>query len=177
MDQLARGSDAPRMRIWIRRVDGSSAVAAKPSSRGAVLCGGGGIPFSDFREIAYDRMGQTFHLGPWLGETLLRPVVETAFLRAEQKYGLRMERVSPEQALAQSQIPLLLIHGADDQNIPPRHSERILHARPRNTEIWRVANADHCGAISTAPAEFASRLLHFYAAHSKADFHAFVPRR
>jgi uncharacterized protein len=132
-------------------------------------------PFSDFRQIAYDRMGQTFHLGPRLGETLLRPVVETAFLRAEQKYGLRMEQVSPEQAITESQTPLLLIHGADDHNIPPRHSERILHARPRNTEIWRVASADHCGAISTAPAEFASRLLRFYAAHSKADLRASGP--
>ena len=123
-------------------------------------------PFSDFREIAYDRMGQTFRAGPWLGETLLRPVVEIAFLRAKQKYGLRMQQVSPERGLAESQIPLLLIHGADDHNIPPRHSERILHARPNNTEIWRVAGADHCGAISTAPDEFAQRLLGFYAQHS-----------
>jgi uncharacterized protein len=123
-------------------------------------------PFSNFREIAYDRMGQTFGVGPWLGETLLRPVVEVAFLRAEQKYGLQMQQVSPEQPLAKSQIPLLLIHGADDRNIPPRHSERILQARPNHTEIWRVPGADHCGAISTAPEEFAHRLLSFYAKHS-----------
>jgi dipeptidyl aminopeptidase/acylaminoacyl peptidase len=122
--------------------------------------------FSDFREIAYDRMGQPLHVGPWLGATLLRPIVEVAFLRAEQKYGLHMQQVSPEQALARSQIPLLLIHGVDDHNIPPRHSERILQARPINTEIWRVAGADHCGAISTAPDEFASRLLNFYTRHS-----------
>lgn len=123
-------------------------------------------PFSDFREIAYDRMGQPLHVGPWLGETLLRPVVEVAFLRAEQKYGLCMQQVSPEQALAGNHVPLLLIHGADDHNIPPRHSERIFQARPNNTEIWRVAGADHCGAISTAHDEFAQRLLSFYARHS-----------
>ncbi len=129
-------------------------------------------PFADFREIAYDRMGQPFHVGPWLGETLLRPVVEIAFLRAERKYGLRMQQVSPERALVESETPLLLIHGAEDHNIPPRHSERILHARPDKTEIWRVPGADHCGAISAAPNEFASRLLHFYAAHSKTALHA-----
>jgi len=123
-------------------------------------------PFSDFREVANDRMGQTFRVGPWLGETLLRPVVGVAFLRAKQKYGLGMQQVSPEQALAGSQVPLLLIHGADDHNIPPRHSERILRARPNHTEIWRVPGADHCGAISTAPDEFAQRLLNFYAQHS-----------
>jgi fermentation-respiration switch protein FrsA (DUF1100 family) len=129
-------------------------------------------PFSDFREIAYDRMGQPLHLGPWIGKTLLRPVVEVAFLRAELKYGLRMGQVSPEQALIQSRTPLLLIHGIDDHNIPPRHSERILHARPNNTEIWRVAGADHCGAINAAPGEFAKRILHFYEEHSRADLRA-----
>jgi uncharacterized protein len=34
--------------------------------------------FSSFREIAYDRMGQQFHAGPWVGRTVLRPVVEIA---------------------------------------------------------------------------------------------------
>jgi uncharacterized protein len=123
-------------------------------------------PFSDFREIAYDRMGQTFRVGPWLGESMLRPVVEIAFLRARQKYGLDMRQVSPEQSLAKGGTPLLLIHGADDHNIPPRHSERILRSRPDRTEIWRVPGADHCGAISVAPDEFARRLLGFYGQHS-----------
>jgi uncharacterized protein len=131
-------------------------------------------PFSDFREIAYDRMGQPFHVGPWLGKTLLRPVVEIAFWRTEQKYGLRMRQVSPAEALAESRAPLLLIHGIDDHNIPPRHSERILHARRNNTEIWRVVGADHCGAIRAAPGEFAKRLLSFYAAHSRAALPASV---
>jgi dipeptidyl aminopeptidase/acylaminoacyl peptidase len=129
-------------------------------------------PFSNFREIAYDRMGQPFHTGPWLGKTLLRPVLEIAFQWAEEKYGLRMQQVSPERALSESRTPLFLVHGIDDHNIPPRHSERILHARPNNTEIWRVAGADHCGAINAAPGEFAKRVLHFYAEHSRADLHA-----
>ena len=43
--------------------------------------------FSSFRQIAYDRMGQPFHLGPWLGRTLLRPVVEFAFLYVDRSTG------------------------------------------------------------------------------------------
>lgn len=64
-------------------------------------------PFASFREIAYDRMGQPFHLGPWLGRTLLRPVVEVAFLRARWKYNLRMEQISPEDSVAATTIPVL----------------------------------------------------------------------
>src|SRR5262250_2928245 len=79
-------------------------------------------PFSNFREIAYDRMGQPFHLGPWVGRTILRPLVEVAFLRAQWKYGLNMQQVAPEEALVNTHIPTLLIHGQIDSNIPVRHS-------------------------------------------------------
>jgi uncharacterized protein len=114
--------------------------------------------FSNFREIAYDRMGQPFHLGPWVGRTVLRPLVEIAFLRARWKYGLDMNRASPEDALAETMTPVLLIHGQADGNIPVRHSRRM-HALFSKTELWEVPGANHCGAISTEPEEFERRVL------------------
>ncbi|MGP0019421.1 MAG: alpha/beta hydrolase [Candidatus Sulfotelmatobacter sp.] len=121
-------------------------------------------PFANFREIAYDRMGQPFHLGPWIGRTLLRPLVEIAFLRARLKYHLDMQNISPENSAASTTIPILLIHGQIDSNIPVRHSERI-HAHAPNTGLWQVPAADHCGALSTAPQEFESRLLAWFVRH------------
>lgn len=115
-------------------------------------------PFANFREIAYDRMGQPFHLGPWVGRTLLRPLVEVAFLRARLKYHLKMDEISPEDSAAATTIPVFLIHGQIDSNIPVRHSLRI-HAHAPNTILWEVPAADHCGAISTAPQEFERRLF------------------
>ena len=82
-------------------------------------------PFSTFREIVYDRMGQPFQMGPWVGRSVLRPVVEIAFLRARWKYGLRMGDISPEEAVANSHVPVLLTHGQIDGNIPVRHSRAI----------------------------------------------------
>jgi pimeloyl-ACP methyl ester carboxylesterase len=117
--------------------------------------------FATFREIAYDRMGQPFHLGPWVGRILLRPLVEVAFLRARWKYHLDMNEISPEDSVASTATPVLLIHGEIDSNIPVRHSQ-IIHARNRNTELWEVPHADHCGALSTAPQEFESRLLQWF---------------
>jgi hypothetical protein len=117
--------------------------------------------FATFREIAYDRMGQPFHLGPWVGRTILQPLVEVALLRARWKYGLEMEKVSPEGAVSRTAVPVLLIHGQVDSNIPVRHSRRI-HARNLNSQLWEVPGADHCGAISTAPQEFESRLLGWF---------------
>jgi uncharacterized protein len=123
-------------------------------------------PFSNFREIAYDRMGQPFHLGPWLGRTLLRPIVDVAFLRARWEFKLNMEQISPEETLAASSIPVLLIHGQDDSNIPVRHSRRI-KSRNASVVLWEVPNADHCGAVSAAPREFEQRLLIWFSTHSR----------
>ena len=124
--------------------------------------------FSNFREIAYDRMGQPFHLGSWVGRTVLRPLVEFAFLRARWKYGLDMQQVSPEDAVAKSHVPVLLIHGQIDSNIPGRHSRRI-HALAPQTVLWEVPGADHCGAIATDRQEFENRVFAWFAtsAHQK----------
>jgi len=118
-------------------------------------------PFSSFREIAYDRMGQPFHLGPWVGIVALRPMVEIAFLRVRWKYGLDMQRVSPEDAVAGSQTPVLLIHGQIDGNIPVRHSWAI-HVRTPQAVLWEVPGADHCGALAVAPQEFEKRVMGWF---------------
>jgi uncharacterized protein len=120
--------------------------------------------FANFREIAYDRMGQPFNLGPWFGRTLFRPLVEVAFLRARWKYHLNMQEISPENSAAATTVPVLLIHGQIDSNIPLRHSRRI-HARAPHTQLWEVPGADHCGALTIAPQEFEQRLLALFAPH------------
>jgi hypothetical protein len=92
---------------------------------------------------------------------VLRPLVEVAFLRARWKYGLDMQQVSPEDAVAKSHIPILLIHGQIDSNIPVRHS-RAIHADNSTTVLWEVPGADHCGAIAVAPQEFERRILRWF---------------
>ncbi|HEV3307839.1 MAG TPA: alpha/beta fold hydrolase [Candidatus Sulfotelmatobacter sp.] len=117
--------------------------------------------FSTFREIAYDRMGQPFHLGPWFGRSLFRPVVDFAFLYVRWKYHLDMQQISPEDSVALTKVPVLLIHGQIDSNIPVRHSRQI-HAINPHTALWEVPNADHCGAISADPQQFEDRLLSWF---------------
>ena len=47
---------------------------------------------------------------------------------------------------------------------PLRHSQ-IIHTHNPRAELWEVPNADHCGAISTAPEEFERRLLAWFVTH------------
>ncbi|MBO0910828.1 MAG: alpha/beta fold hydrolase [Acidobacteria bacterium] len=124
--------------------------------------------FSNFHEIAYDRLGQPLHLGPWVGRTVLRPVVEIALAYTRSKYHLDLASASPEDAVARTRVPVMLIHGQADRNIPVRHSRRIWLRNPA-VVLWEVPGAGHCGALSVRPQEFKSRLLGWYAQHNQAQ--------
>jgi pimeloyl-ACP methyl ester carboxylesterase len=118
-------------------------------------------PFSTFREIAYDRVGQFFHTGPWVGRIILRPIVECAFIYAKWRYRLNFDLDSPEKAMESTKVPVLLIHGQVDSNIPVRHSRKIA-AGNRNVALWEVPGADHCGAIGVAPVELERRVTEWF---------------
>ena len=121
--------------------------------------------FSSFREIAYDRVGQFFKTGPWIGRSLLRPAIEVGFVYARLRYGINFQGASPEDCIRMSKVPILLIHGQIDSNIPLRHSLQIQRQNPR-VFLWKVPNADHCGAIGTHPEEFERGVSEWFTSHS-----------
>jgi alpha-beta hydrolase superfamily lysophospholipase len=125
-------------------------------------------PFASFREASYDRLAEKLHAGAWLGRTLLRPAVDAGFLYARWKYGVDLERASPEDAVAESSVPVLLIHGLKDTNLPPRHSEMILarsDARGAAVALWEPEGAGHTGAASAKPEEFERRVIGWFESH------------
>lgn len=132
-------------------------------------------PFSSFREIAYVRFGQAFGAGPWLGRTFFRPAVNAGFLYIRFHYGLNMELASPEQAVADTKIPVLLIHGLDDTNIPPYHSDWIASKNQADVTVWKVPGAEHTQAHEAAPAEFEQRVLEWFTSHSSTAKPASAP--
>lgn len=125
-------------------------------------------PFASFREVAYARFGRPFHLGPWIGRTFFRPAVDVGFLFVWLHYGLNMEDASPEPAVARTRIPVLLIHGLEDENIPPYHSDLIRTQNPSSVVVWKVPGAAHTGAHEAAPQEFDRKVLGWFAEHSSA---------
>ncbi len=122
-------------------------------------------PFSSLREVAYHRLAAKLHCGPWLGRTLLRPIVETGFCYARMRYGLKLGQVSPVAAAASTRVPILLIHGAEDRNIPPSQSRQILAAALGHAELWIVPHAGHTAACAQSPAEFERRVTAWFAAY------------
>jgi dipeptidyl aminopeptidase/acylaminoacyl peptidase len=126
-------------------------------------------PFATFREVAYARFGQPFHAGPWLGRTFFRPAVDAGFLYVRVHYGLNMDAASPAQAVLGTSVPVLLIHGLEDRNIPPYHSDLIQSNNPASVVVWKVPGAAHTGAHQAAPQEFERKVLGWFAMHSSAN--------
>jgi hypothetical protein len=125
-------------------------------------------PFASFREASYDRLGEKLHANSWAGRTLLRPAVEAGLLYARWKYGVDLEQASPEKSVAASHVPVLLIHGLKDRNLPPRHSERIFArsaGRIPALSLWEPAEAGHCGAWPAEPGEYERRVLDWLQIH------------
>ena len=125
-------------------------------------------PFANFREASYDRMGQWTGTGPWFGSTALRPAVETGLLYARFRYGADLGRDSPQDAVAASRVPVLLIHGKKDDNLPVYNSEMILarsQSRGDAVVLWEPANAGHTGAAGAEPEEYERRVIGWFEGH------------
>jgi dipeptidyl aminopeptidase/acylaminoacyl peptidase len=122
-------------------------------------------PFSTAREMSFERVSGPLHFGPWFGRTVGRPAIWSAVLYAHLRYGIDLLRPSPLEAVAHSTVPVLLIHGADDRNIAPRHSQLIAAAAPYHSELWLVPHAGHTMAWAAGHREFEGRLLGWFATH------------
>jgi hypothetical protein len=158
IDGLGESMGAAQLLQSLRTTPGFCAVVAESS-------------FASFREASYDRLGEKLHAGAWAGRTLLRPAVEAGLLYAQWKYGVDFEQASPENVVAASQVPVLLIHGKRDTNLPPRHSEMIRSrsgGRIPAVVLWEPAGAGHCGAAGAEPAEFERRVIGWFESHDAA---------
>jgi uncharacterized protein len=177
---VMESGDMRRWYDWLERTEAPRCIDALGNSMGAAavleslkttpgFCAVvAESPYSNFREVSYERLGQRFHAGPWLGRTVLRPALTAGFLYARWKYDVDLNQDSPEDAVAASSVPVLLIHGKRDRNIPPRHSERIVaRSAGRNPAValWEPANAGHCGAARAEPEEYERRLIGWFAGH------------
>ena len=122
-------------------------------------------PFASYRQFAYIRIGNMFHAGPWVGRIALRPAAEVALLYGKLTRGVDLSRASPQDSVAHSTVPILLIHGLADRTIPPYASEMIRAHNMRYVELWQVPNAGHCDSWNVAADEYRVRVLGWFSSH------------
>jgi len=89
--------------------------------------------FSDLRTVARER-------APFF---LTTSVIAQAFSLAERDGHFAVDAVSPVAAAARLEMPVLLLHGAEDHETPPAHSERVFAALIGPKQLVLVPGAHH----------------------------------
>ena len=118
-------------------------------------------PFDSFEDVACYRLERASHLGRWASW----PVVQIGFLYARGVYGLNLWRASPAEAIRDTSVPILLIHGTADTHIPPSESGSLHAVNPHATTLWLVPGANHVSSVSEFPEEYVRRVTEWFTAH------------
>jgi dipeptidyl aminopeptidase/acylaminoacyl peptidase len=120
-------------------------------------------PFATFEEISYDRMKQVLRLP----KAAFWPVLHLGILYARVRYGLDMRQASPANAVRSTAIPILLIHGTADTNIPIRHSQELHALNPTATRLWEVQGAEHVAGLLQDPELYTKTVVSWFVSHSE----------
>jgi fermentation-respiration switch protein FrsA (DUF1100 family) len=132
-------------------------LASEPRLRAVVA----ECPYATFREVAYDRLSTPAfppHFSLW-------PIIQTGFIYARLRYGVDLHLASPLAAVRATHVPVLLIHGTADTNIPCRNSEELHAANPAATTLWLVKGATHVKALAMDPELYIGRVTGWFRDH------------
>lgn len=102
----------------------------------------------------------------FLPDPLNWPFVMLTNLWARLLLGIDAQQAAPREAVRTLRIPLLLIHGDADFQIPVSHTKEIVaNADPSLTELWIVPGAGHGSAHAQEGARYEARVLQFFLRH------------
>ena len=90
--------------------------------------------------------------------------VDVASVCAKIRYGYSFGQMRPIDSLKDNQIPILFIHGADDDFILPEHSEKMKAATKGYAELHLIEGAAHAMSIITDPDSYREYVSAFLAA-------------
>lgn len=94
------------------------------------------------------------------------PFVTVTNLWAYLLLGVDVTQAAPMEAVRTLRIPLLLIHGDADFQIPVSHTRKIAaNADPSLTEIWIVPGAGHGSAHAREGDRYEARVMQFFLRH------------
>lgn len=126
-------------------------------------------PFARFRPVVYERLGRETGLGTRFWRTAGMPVVQVAISWTHLRYGVWLPDAAPAAAIAHSTVPVLLMTGTADDNIPMHHAQELERTcGAGRCALWVVTGAGHGGISTVTGAEFGHRILQWFEAHDPA---------
>jgi uncharacterized protein len=132
-------------------------LTAEPRFRALVA----DCPFATFEEIAYERLAQI----SGFPQFAFWPIIRAGFVYTRIADGVDLRQASPAAVIRTTHVPILLIHGSADSNIPPHHSLELHALNPGATQIWIVPGAGHVESLATAPHMYARNVVAWFSSH------------
>lgn len=93
-------------------------------------------PYSDLTELIRYQVTRVKQMPAWPIMTLINRLLQ-------RKAGFRMEQVSPLRIMKTCTLPVLLIHGKNDQLVPTWMSERLHEANRKVSDLLLIEGAGH----------------------------------
>ena len=110
--------------------------------------------YASFEAVARERVQRYGHVPKWIAGI----VVKEALLYTHLAHHVALSQARPADSVRESYVPILLIHGEEDYETSPWHSEIILRDA-KCAELWLVPHAAHTGAYGASPQDFEFRVL------------------
>lgn len=95
------------------------------------------------------------------GMHLPRFLIRVASICAKIRYGYSFREMRPIESLKDNRIPILFIHGAEDDFILPEHSEKMKNATQGPAEVHLIPGAAHAMSMLTDPAAYRKYVRQF----------------
>lgn len=114
--------------------------------------------FSDPHDVLADGVRANFRIPA-------QPIVAPVDLLVAWRMGARLRDLRPSEAVSRiTPRPLLVIHGADDTTVRPRHAQRLFEAAGEPKQLWLLPGTGHVGAYFADRAAYVTRVAGFFAA-------------
>lgn len=110
--------------------------------------------YTEAYEMFGDKITEWFHLPA-------APFVDSACLMLRLRGGYNLRNASPLQAVAQSSVPTLFIHGDEDRMIDVSMSYELFEAAACEKELFIVEGAGHAQAQDKDPDDYYGRINAF----------------
>lgn len=108
-------------------------------------------PYSDLTELLR-------HQIKVLNNLPVYPLLPLVNIQMQKRAGFRMQQVSPLRAVRYSSMPLLLIHGTQDNFVPTHMSQSLYEHKKGPKRLLLIEGAGHANAYAVDPQRYADEV-------------------
>lgn len=153
---VSQGYKPGNIGLWGVSLGAATSIlaAAREPGIAAVVADGS---FADLKDMLATEIPARAPVPAWLA----RALIPGAIVAAKLFYGIEIEKIAPEKAVAKINYPLFFIHCSEDPRVSPKFAHRLKAASPDST-LWEASCPGHSEAFSLHPIQYMSRVGYYF---------------